>query len=366
MVSAVHGRRPVINRRALVIAFGLLAASIANDSIAARSAEPPRIGKPRPAPPTPPDIPPLPPAYYDPTLAVGGEDVKARKVESRLSVDVQVNGRGPYKFIVDSGADTSAVGLNIARNLQLPLGTPVILNGMTARNIVDRVRVDELTVGPSTIRNLELPALRELDLGGDGMIGIDALVRQRLMMDFEKKLIKVEDARIPEVFLPGAIVITARRQRGQLILTHVTAAGLPLDAIIDTGSEITIGNLALRNKLIRGNSRKFQTVKVTGVTGATMDIQLATIGELKLGPVTLRNVPMAFADVPPFKMFGLAEEPALMLGTDILETFQRVSLDFRARKVRFQLRRCSAAVTIATVPENITRLSTNEIEVCRT
>jgi hypothetical protein len=350
----------------LVLAFGLMAASAASDSVAARSAEPPRISKPRPAPPTPPDIPPLPPAYYDPTLAVGGDEVKARKVESRLSVEVQVNGRGPYKFIVDSGADTSAVGLNIARNLQLPLGTPVILNGMTARNIVDRVRVDELTVGPSTIRNLELPALREFDLGGDGMIGIDALVRQRLMMDFEKKLIKVEDARVPEVFLPGAIVITARRQRGQLILTHVTAAGLPLDAIIDTGSEITIGNLALRNKLIRGNSRKFQTVKVTGVTGATMDIQLATIGELKLGPVTLRNVPMAFADVPPFKMFGLAEEPALMLGTDILETFQRVSLDFRARKVRFQLRRCSAAVTIATVPENITRLSTNEIEVCRT
>ena len=70
--------------------------------------------------------------------------------------------------------------------------------------------------------------------------------------------------------------------------------------------------------------------------------------------------------MPPFKLFGLADEPALLLGTDILETFRRVSLDFRARKVRFQLRRCSASVTIATVPENITRLSTNEIELCRT
>ena len=57
---------------------------------------------------------------------------------------------------------------------------------MTARNIVDRVKVAELTLGPSTIRNLQLPALREIDLGGDGMIGIDALVHQRLMMDFER------------------------------------------------------------------------------------------------------------------------------------------------------------------------------------
>ena len=53
--------------------------------------------------------------------------------------------------------------------------------------------VAELTLGPTTVRNLELPALRETDLGGDGLVGIDALVEQRLLMDFEKHLIKVED-----------------------------------------------------------------------------------------------------------------------------------------------------------------------------
>jgi predicted aspartyl protease len=328
-------------------------------------AQAPRIGKPRPAPPTPPDVPPLPPAFFDPTLAVGGEDLKARKVETRLSVEVLVNGRGPYRFIVDSGADSSAVGLRIARDLQLPLGTPAILNGMTARNVVDRVKVAALTLGPTTVRNLELPALREIDLGGDGLLGIDALVQQRLMMDFEKRVIKVEDARIPPKFYPDEIVITARRQRGQLILTEVRAAGLRLDAVIDTGSEITIGNLALRDRLIRRNRDKFQTVTAIGVTGVPVKLQLAIIGELQLGPVTLRDVPMAFADVPPFKLFGLSDEPALLLGTDILETFRRVSLDFRARKVRFQLRRCEAIVTISTAPTDFTHLSgRGGIEVC--
>jgi predicted aspartyl protease len=352
-------------RGALILACGLVLASAAPALWA--GVEPPKLGRPRPAPPTAPDIPPLPPALYDPTLVVGGDDVRARKIETRLAVDVHVNGQGPFKFIVDSGADTSAVGLRIARNLQLPMAdTPVIVNGMTARHIVDRVRVDTLTVGPSTIRNLELPALRELDLGGDGMLGIDALVQQRLLMDFEKRVIRVEDARVPVRRVPGEIVITARRQRGQLILTAVKAAGLPLDAIIDTGSEVTIGNLALRDRLMRGNRNKFTTVSIVGVTGVAMDVQLARIGELQLGPVTLRDVPMAFADVPPFRMFGLANEPALMLGTDILEQFKQVSLDFRARKVRFQLRKCEAFVTIATVPENITRIRGNSPEVCRT
>jgi hypothetical protein len=92
------------------------------------------------------------------------------------------------------------------------------------------------------------------------------------------------------------------------------------------------------------------------------------ISHLQLGPITLQDVPIAFADVPPFKMFGLGDQPALMLGTDLLETFRRISLDFRARKVRFQLRRCGTdGVTISTSPDSssFTRLSsTNTADVC--
>jgi predicted aspartyl protease len=325
---------------------GLLLLGLSGSPAAAEDA--PKLPKPQQVAPRP--ILPLPPAALDNTLQIGGEDINARKVNTRMTVEVHVNGRGPYRFLVDSGADTSVVGLNIARDLQLPVATSTILHGMTASAAVPRVRVDHLSMGQSTIRNLELPALREGDLGGQGMIGIDALVQQRLMMDFEKRVIKAEDARTPARYENGEIVVTARRRRGQLILTKVRAAGLALEAVIDTGSEVTIGNLALRNRILRGgNKDKFIDVEVTGVTGVTIPLKMAVIGELQLGSVTLRNVPIAFADVPPFTVFGLSKEPALLLGTDLLETFRRVSLDFRARKVRFQLRRCgSTGVTIAT------------------
>ncbi len=352
-----------MRRRTLMLVFGLMLASATH---ADSAADAPKIAKPRPAPADqPPNVPALPPAYFDPGLDVTGDELKARKIETRLGVDVHVNGRGPYKFIVDSGADTSAVGLRIAHDLELPLGRPAILNGMTSRDLVDRVKVAELTLGPTTVRDLEVPALREIDLGGDGLLGIDALVRQRLMMDFDKKLIKIEDASKPMKYAPGDIVITARRQRGQLILTEVQAQGLKLDAVIDTGTEISIGNLKLREKMLRRRAR-FTEVEAIGVTGVPAKLQIATIDELRLGPVLLRNVPIAFADVPPFKLFGLANEPALLLGTDILETFRRVSLDFRARKVRFQLRRCTTeGVVISTSPQSFTRLSsTGTADVC--
>ena len=342
--------------RGLAFALALTSCVVGGDAAAVAQAT--RISKPRPAPPAASTLPPLPPAVFDNQLKIGGQDVKARMVETRLSVDVLVNGRGPYRFVVDSGADTSVVGLRIVDALQLPLGTPAILNAMTARNVVDRVKVDQLTLGTSTFANLQLPALQERDVGGDGLVGIDALVQQRLMMDFESRTIKVEDARIPVRHVPGEILIIAKRRRGQLILTHVSAARLPLDAVVDTGSEVTIGNSALRDKLFSHHRAKFYTAVMIGVTGVPVRIQMARIDELQLGPVLLQDVPIAFADVPPFAVFGLSKEPALLLGTDILEKFRRISLDFRARKVRFQLRRCTPeSMYLDTTPEQrITRL----------
>ena len=350
-------------RRLAIAGLVLMFAGFA--SAASAGDEPPKIAKPRPADTPPPAPQTLPPASLDSSLAIEGEDIKAKKVETRLSVDVHVNDSGPYRFIVDSGADTSVVGIRIAKALELPLGTPAILNGMTSRSVVDRVKVAKLSLGSSTIRNLDLPALREDDLGGDGLIGIDALTSKRLMMDFEKKIIKVEDPGTYQPHFPGEIVVIARRHRGQLILTEVKAAGLPLDAVIDTGTEITIGNLALRDKLIRGNKDKFVTVPVMGVTGETINLQLARIEELRIGQIVLNNVPIAFADLPPFKLFGLADQPARLLGTDLLESFRRISLDFKSRKVRFQLRQCkSQGVIISTDPDNFSRISSTAPDVC--
>ena len=347
-------------RGTLILALALALAATAGD------AESPEVAKPVPVPTN--QLPPLAPAVIDNQLQIGGEDINARKDNTRMTVEVRVNGRGPYQFLVDSGADSSVVGLNIARDLQLPVGSPTVLHGTTGSAVVGRVLVDQLQLGTATVHNLEVPALSENDLGGAGMLGIDALVEQRLMMDFEKRIIKAEDARQPAKFLDGEIVVVARRRRGQLILTQVSTAGVPVEAVIDTGSEITIGNMALYNRLVKRNRRSFATVTAIGVTGVPAKLQVARIGELRVGTVTLHDVPMAFADVPPFTVFGLTKEPALMLGTDLLDTFRRISLDFRARKVRFQLRRCgSSGILISTgeTPSFGRIISGDDGSVCR-
>ena len=351
----------------LTIGFACLCALPAIAVSAIETRQEPELPKPVRVPPAP--MPPLPPAMIDDTLAIGGENIDARKVRSRMTVAVMVNDTGPYRFVVDSGADSSVIGSRIARALQLTPGTPVTLNAMTGSSLVSRVLVDKLGLGPTYATDLELPVLEERDLGGDGMLGIDALAEQRLMLDFDKRLITVEDGRKPPKRMDGEIVVTARRRRGQLILTQAKANGLAIDAVIDTGTEISIGNLALRDKIIRKRATKLEKIEVTGVTGVKVTLDIARVSEIRLGSVVMRDVPIAFADLPPFAVFGLSDQPSLLLGTDVMESFRRISLDFKARKVRFQLRRCNATgIKLRTAAgSSLTRLMADDKDspVCR-
>jgi len=167
--------------------------------------------------------------------------------------------------------------------------------------------------------------------------------------------------------MDGEIVVTARRRRGQLILTQAKANGLPIDAVIDTGTEITIGNLALRDKIIRKRGVKVEKLLVTGVTGVTVELEMARVNEIRLGSVILRDVSIAFADVPPFGVFGLSSQPSLLLGTDLLENFRRISLDFKARKVRFQLKKCKSTGIQLRTSRSLSRLlsDTENSAVCK-
>src|SRR4051812_49837802 len=88
------------------------------------AAQAPQIAGPGRAPPGPSSVPPLPPATIDNSLVIGGDDIHARKGGTRMTVDTQVNGRGPYHFLVGSGAGTSVVGLRISHGLALPPRPP--------------------------------------------------------------------------------------------------------------------------------------------------------------------------------------------------------------------------------------------------
>ncbi len=81
---------------------------------------------------------------------------------NRMSVAVSVNGHGPFRFVIDSGADRSVIGDALATRLALPPGRSVTLHmHWRARARWTRFGWASLKVGSSTIENVSAPAPRE-------------------------------------------------------------------------------------------------------------------------------------------------------------------------------------------------------------
>jgi predicted aspartyl protease len=256
----------------------------------------------------------------------------------RMTVPVTLDGRGPYDFVIDTGADRTVVSREVADALKLGPGTPVTMHSMTGVSGIGTVRVDRLDLAGHVTRDIHAPALEQANLGAHGLLGLDTLKGRRIVMDFAKRRLSVLAAGEKEGYDPDTIVVTARSRFGQLVLVDADVDGTPITVIIDSGAQSTIGNSALRRLLAKRN-RKLEFFKTTlvDVTGGELAAEYAAVGRIRIAGLTMANPIVAFADAHPFARYGLANKPAMLLGMDSLRGFKRVSVDFAQRKVRFLL-----------------------------
>lgn len=254
----------------------------------------------------------------------------------RMTINVRVDGSIEYPFVVDTGAERTVISRQLADRLKLVKGPIRTLMTVTGSGKVQTVILPTLDVSGTRVRDIEAPALDQAHLGAPGMLGLDSLQTRRIMLDFKKNEMRVMTARRVEDVGADTIVVTARSRFGQLILVNSRLEGERVQVIIDTGAQTSIGNLALLKKLTaRKRDLAMIPVTITSVTGGTLVAQYAHIKRIQVGGVDLNNIPVAFVDAEPFKRFGLANKPALLLGMDALRLFDRVSVDFANKQVRF-------------------------------
>lgn len=255
----------------------------------------------------------------------------------RLSVPVSIDGKGPYNFIVDTGAERTVISKELATRLALKSAGMVTLHSMTGVNQVETAHISSLIVNKNPIIDIRAPALQAVNLGAPGILGTDTLEKQRVLLDFTNRKMKITTARRGVREDPDAIVVTARSRYGRLVVTNARAEGETITVIIDTGSDITIGNEALRAKL--GKKKKLPLlipVELTSVVGDKLIVDYTSLKRIVMGGITLENMPIAFHDVHPFKQLKLTDKPAILLGMDALALFDRVSIDFASKKVIFR------------------------------
>lgn len=260
----------------------------------------------------------------------------------RVVAPVFVNGRGPFRFVLDTGANRSVISAATADALGLVAHPEAQANvhGVTGSASLPVVDVASLAVGDLSFENQRMPVLSSPVFAGvDGILGIDCLQEARIEIDFERDRVTIRRSggrRAPD----GYLVVPATLRHGGLLLVDGRVGRVPVKAILDTGAERSIGNEALRRELVLAARRPSESVSST-VIGATPQVAQGVSFEapdVEIGGARLMNLVVTFGDLHVFGVWSLLEEPALVIGMDLLGTVPRFVVDYPRREFQLKTR----------------------------
>jgi predicted aspartyl protease len=268
------------------------------------------------------------PRYVAPTL---------RDSIGRIWAPVFINGKGPFRLVLDTGATRSALLPRVARALQIPMQASTMrVHGVTGSSDVSTVDVQQMEVGDLLMKSTRLPIVPDVFGGADGVLGNEALGDKRIFVDFRRDRIEISTSRSERPGV-GMSKIPLKLTRGQLLSFKTNIGSVPTTAVIDTGAQRTIGNQALRTALNR-RQRDWQQEEIIGVTLDVEKGDSIPTPPIKFGRATISGVRVTFTDTEIFNHWQLTKEPALLLGMDVLGLLDVLVIDYKTQELHVRFR----------------------------
>jgi predicted aspartyl protease len=267
----------------------------------------------------------------------------ATDAASHLMVDVRINDKGPYHFVVDTGADRTILASEVALDLGLSRGAKVVLKGVVRAVLTETVSIRTMTFGSITKRHLMVPTLSRSLLDADGYLGLDFLDGHRVTFDFKNHLLQVSEPRArfsANWVRENEARIRASGSSGHLQALDCTVDGIPATAFIDSGAEVSAANEPLLAALATRSPSfgEMGSIHLIDITGGEILGKVVMANKIRLtAALTFTDCPLVIADFLVFDAWGLRQRPALLIGMNLLRQFGRVSIDYGLQEIRFDL-----------------------------
>ncbi|MCC6743779.1 MAG: aspartyl protease family protein [Acidobacteria bacterium] len=274
-------------------------------------------------------------------------DVPISLTDSRLpAVDVKINGKGPFRFVIDSGAGFVVVSEEVASKLKLRRvaegGTSRGVSGTGRFEIVygvlDRLEMGQMAMDsvPTYIRKIHDSTTRGKI---DGYIGLSVMSHFRIAVDYEKGVLEFRPQSEPAVPLgPGDFEVPYRMTSGGMMSVSTDiGAPVPLNFIVDTGASSTVvSSKAFGRYNLESKQHKGVAVRVVGAGGVTDNVPVVVLDRLQLtgserGHDFVRAIVL---DLDPVNETAGFEQSGIV-GSDLLRFF-RVEFDFIRSVVVFR------------------------------
>jgi predicted aspartyl protease len=256
----------------------------------------------------------------------------------RIWAPVLIDGKGPFRLVLDTGATHSAVIPSTATALGTPAATAAILvTGFTGSAVVPTISVSSMEVGELLLGPTKLPVVPDVFGGAQGVLGPEGLQGKRIVADFAHDRLVISRSH-GEPARPGYTVVLFTLKEG-LPIADIKVGGIHCKAIIDTGAQGTVGNLPLREALMRRPPRAINRADIQGVT---LDVQTGDslpAPQIQLGGLSINGVHIIFGDMYLFQHWQMTDKPVLLIGMDLLGSFDVLIIDYRMRELQIQLTR---------------------------
>ena len=261
----------------------------------------------------------------------------------RIWAPVLIDGKGPYRLVLDTGANRSAITTRAAQSLgSTPLATTTHVTGFTGTAVVPTLHVNSMEVGELLIGPTDLPVLTDVFGGAQGVLGIEGLANKRIYADFTRDRLEISRSHGDRPKRDFVVVPLKLTENG-LLLADVRVGWVRAKAIIDTGAQGTVGNLALRDALMRHPPKNATRAEVIGVT---LDVQTGDdlpAPTIDLGALQVKGAHITFGDMYLFQHWKLTDEPMLTLGMDLLGSFDVLVIDYERHELQIRSRQAPQA-----------------------
>jgi predicted aspartyl protease len=256
--------------------------------------------------------------------------------------------------VVDTGANSSAISPALAATLGIspaPDAKRARVHGVTGVVDVPTVRIRSLRADRIERTDFDAPVLAGGALmGTDGIFGVDALEGRRLLVDFRSDRIEIGPAdRVRP--LSGAVRIKGRLRFGQLLMARARVGKVPVAVVIDSGAERSIGNRALLDALrgSRSGIREIGDIAFDGATGQVRTGRLIYLPQLAIAGMEIVGLPTIISDAYVFDLWGLASEPAILIGMDALGQARAMAIDYKRAELQLVLPLAPAATPVTSI-----------------
>jgi Aspartyl protease len=256
----------------------------------------------------------------------------------RIWAPVYLNGLGPFRLVLDTGANRSAIIPRVVEALgnKVTKGPDARLRGVTGTAVVPTVKVDTMELGELILAPVILPVVPDVFGGADGVIGSEGLGGKRIVIDFRHDSITVKRShREPPDF--GFVTLPMKLLRDHLLVTEIFIGRVRAKAILDTGAPDSLGNQALLTAL----KRSAKDEPTSEIVGVTLDIEHGNrvrMPRIQLQSIMISGATVTFSDVYIFRHWGLTNEPAILLGMDVLGVVDKIIIDYLTHELHVRPR----------------------------